>query len=710
MLFAESLNSKLKGDIDTLTEKAEQTSFYVQKSKNLESELSKVVADLSETRQKQIDMTTSNSTLELDIKRLNDTITNLNEEVLSHKTENEVLRETMLSIKQASTAKDETVEATNNQLKIMVNSKKLLEQELDTIRKSSLEVSKMKRISESECTKLKRLNDSLSIDNEELKNRIGRLETELETLQSEVGVGNEVAILRKQMSAMRNSMLDDGEHGGDEYSYDLDDMHVESPRKKRMNESKLLEAKREKEAYETIISKLRDELSVEADKRRKIVVDLSNAKKEAAVVAALESTIGSHLASIKRLEDEIAAKDVEIQRTKRGELNATAQSAEFERTVERKKDDNASLTLDIVELQNLVQVERIRADRVEQQLANSEKKCAQILAEKVRAETVSENALQESEIKSRALDNLREGEEETLKKLLSLQEEFEILRESHDKASAALDSLKLEKAAVENEQKLWKSVAEEAERELKKEDFENANMNDRFVKLESDLKLSESHKQEQKRIISNLQAEITALHENKNEMGNMVAGMELKQLRKELEQTVSDWAASEKKRQDREDRLVELKAGLDSEIEKNSLLLTQVKLLEDQLSVMKEEMGVYRQIDVYNSSVRASTSIIAKASSIRKSKEHRSHNTAQKTFSSPISLANDKMDSSFAHNLSRINLRDDVGWENEQPRSPENTSMIGNSLDDSGDSVEGDYSINDIEKAKKYLMERRSRR
>ena len=413
-------NKKLTKTVEAMKESSEEASFYVEKSKNLETEMSKMVTDISKAREEQVKTSQSNTELQLGIRRMEDSIANLNDDIGSKKEENSVLRETLISVKQAGSAKEEAIEAANNQIKVLQNGKKLLEDELESMRESTMEVNKMKRISESECTKLKRLNDSLHIDNEELKNRLQKLETELESLQAEATVGNEVAILRKQMSVMRNQMLD-GEGGGgelDDYSYDLED--VDSPRKKRMNESKILEQKREKEAYETIISKLRDELSEEADKRRKIIADLSAAKKEAAVVATLESQISTHAATVQRLEDDLTSKEVEIQRAKRLEMNATALSAEYERSVNRSKDSNTSLTNDITELQNLVQQERIRSTKIERQLAQSEKRCAEFLASKVRAEAVSEGALQESGAKTRALINLREGEEVSKASVLSL--------------------------------------------------------------------------------------------------------------------------------------------------------------------------------------------------------------------------------------------------------------------------------------------------
>ena len=62
-----------------------------------------------------------------------------------------------------------------------------------------------------------------------------------------------------------------------------------------------------------------------------------------------------------------------------------------------------------------------------------------------------------------------------------------------------------------------------------------------------------------------------------------VVSDEITVLRKELAVTMNDWGEAERKRQDREDRLVELKASLTSEKEKNDLLVTQQSLLEDQL-------------------------------------------------------------------------------------------------------------------------------
>lgn len=101
---------------------------------------------------------------------------------------------------------------------------------------------------------------------------------------------SQVAVLRSQMARMRAQMVGaEMDEDGEMFDDDGNLVHGGgSPRKGRLNESALMESKREKEAYETVISKLRAELEEEAETRRRLIGDLGEARKDQAVAASMQ--------------------------------------------------------------------------------------------------------------------------------------------------------------------------------------------------------------------------------------------------------------------------------------------------------------------------------------------------------------------------------------------------------------------------------------
>lgn len=109
-------------------------------------------------------------------------------------------------------------------------------------------------------------------------------------------------------------------------------------------------------------------------------------------------------------------------------------------------------------------------------------------------------------------------------------------------------------------------------------------------------------------------------------------------LRLELDHTLSEWGKAERARKAREENVARLKSSLQvstlqyaawprwrhglqkkraetevvracgvcvqGQVEKNMLVQTQVKLLEEQVRSLTEEVGVYRQLEVYNTTLQ----------------------------------------------------------------------------------------------------------
>jgi hypothetical protein len=88
-------------------------------------------------------------------------------------------------------------------------------------------------------------------------------------------------------------------------------------------------------------------------------------------------------------------------------------------------------------------------------------------------------------------------------------------------------------------------------------------------------------------------------------MENSRADAQLQGLRRELEQTMSEWQIAEKEKTAKDEGMWRVQKELEREREKSSLLKTQIGLLDERLRVSSQELGVYRSLDVYHSSLNS---------------------------------------------------------------------------------------------------------
>lgn len=147
----------------------------------------------------------------------------------------------------------------------------------------------------------------------------------------------------------------------------------------------------------------------------------------------------------------------------------------------------------------------VLARRYAKDLADHERRAAEMQAAKSRAESVMETAAQETNAKTRALNAMREGEEETLSKLAELQKAHEEARARLEKAEEELRIEKLDKNGALNEVARWKEVSELAEKELRKEDVEVEEAVGKLRVYEEELRLAEGYKEQQAKLIRELQ-------------------------------------------------------------------------------------------------------------------------------------------------------------------------------------------------------------
>ena len=323
-----------------------------------------------------------------------------------------------------------------------------------------------------------------------------------------------------------------------------------------------------------------------------------------------------------------------------------------------------------------------------------------------------------------------------LEKLGDMQKSTDAMSERNEMLERAMRDANSEKVFLANELERWKEVVSVTKTELEKEDKEVRALDERVVNLTENLRLANEFKEKQAELIDSLKDEIQKVRLCMNSNGSMKAGNEIMLLRKELETTVNEWGEAEKKRRDREDRLVELKASLVNEQEKNGLLVTQLKLVEDQLSLAREELAVYSQIDIYESSVKKSfafhsSSRKASSSTVGK-RRHRDtsfypgSNVSVVSIASPTRQATpqkkmiDNVDATISSPLSLVETFEEGEERRAAIGSPDairsrllhDPHSYSDDDDDDDDDMllnEGVFSKAQLAQAKKLLMERQKR-
>ncbi|GMH96925.1 hypothetical protein TrVE_jg13422 [Triparma verrucosa] len=645
--------NKLNGEISRIKEYEDSNIFMASKLRKFEGEIQRMLEDVGSSRKAQLEAESALTEHQLKAQRFEDQVISLQSDLEAVSKETRILRETLDTVRATSTAKDEAAEAAQRRSEVANAGKKAIEEELEDLRERFAELGRGKRAMESESMAAKRECDAMAIDLEETKNKLRRLENDYAEALQNVAVGEEVAVLRNQLTSLRGQLLNGGEEfDPTEEVYDENGnlmITPNSPRKLKLSEKAALEHKREKEGYEMVISKLRAELMDEANTRKKLIGDLHAAKRDATVGASIHGDLEASRVNVRRLEEKISSLEVELAKSRRNEVKAIATGGEAERNLDRASDDQSLLRGELKDAKEQIMRERARADRYAHDLAEAERKAAELEAMKSRAEAIVETSNHESDVKTRALNALKIGEEETLGKLSELQKDYSLLKEQHGYLDEKSKQNDLDLAALQNEVERWKEVASLAEKELKKEDFEVSNMGATIKRLVDDLKSANEYKEQQAKMIVDLQDEITKVRKGMREGGGERMTDEITKLSRDLAVTMNDWGEAERRRADREDRLVELKAGLLAEKEKNDLLVTQQCLLEDQLSLAREELAVFRQIDVYENSVKREWGRNALSSSTSSSRKRFGGMTTpvgkgrveQVAVSSPMSLIDD---------------------------------------------------------------------
>ena len=105
--------------------------------------------------------------------------------------------------------------------------------------------------------------------------------------------------------------------------------------------------------------------------------------------------------------------------------------------------------------------------------------------------------------------------------------------------------------------------------------------------------------------VSRLKQEKNFFHRDMSLQESERTELQLQELRRELTRTVDDWKDVETTKDTLEELSGQANARLEREKEKNSLLQTQVTLLEDRLDLLSQELAVFRSLDIYHTSMDA---------------------------------------------------------------------------------------------------------
>ena len=244
--------SKLLGEIVRIKEFEDSNEFMEGKLKKFEQEVERMLEDIGSSRKAQLQAESAVTEHQLKAQRFEDHTIALSSDLEAMGKETKLLRETLESVRATSTAKDEAADAARRKAEIAIAGKKALEVELEEMRSRLSEVGRSKRTSESEAMTARRECDAMAIELEETLNKLRRVEGDYAEAIQNVQVGEEVAVLRSQLSSMRNQLL-----GVEDDDWENGEEGTGSPRKMKLSQSAVLEHKREKEAYEVVISKVR---------------------------------------------------------------------------------------------------------------------------------------------------------------------------------------------------------------------------------------------------------------------------------------------------------------------------------------------------------------------------------------------------------------------------------------------------------------------
>jgi hypothetical protein len=154
-------------------------------------------------------------------------------------------------------------------------------------------------------------------------------------------------------------------------------------------------------------------------------------------------------------------------------------------------------------------------------------------------------------------------------------------------------------------------------KQLLQQEVESLKQSLEMQKRAAELSVAESNKYKQE--VSDLRIERERQRKEFAFMESSRADSQLQSLRRELEQTMSDWQSAEKEKSAKDEGMWRLQKDLEREKEKSSLLKTQIGLLDERLRISSQELGVYRSLDVYHSSLNSELLLLRTANTIKSS-------------------------------------------------------------------------------------------
>jgi chromosome segregation ATPase len=586
--------------------KSEDMHVQIRKAEHTTESLTRLKASASET-QRELSSSVETTT-NLDIK-LRDSIRLCNEkEAIISNLENSIMlsdkeRENLLSeisnleevrieLSKKAVAETEIALFQKQRADTANRGKEFTDQQIDEMNASHAQILESNTSLESQLSFAKSNISSLQTELNSFKEKNEDLEIQLVENKGAQAMATEVECLRQQLSTVRKQLV----------KRDMEDDAQVSPR------AVIEREQHSRGVYEGIILDLRTELDIVTNKYHETSQRLED--------------VGRKAARIEQLEDEIEIyrDTAKISAVENHSVSLSASEA-VERSVKTLHEKNiilrdlrtAEIELQATKSELLTKTEELQTEKHKHKVTtleklSAERKAAELLAVKAKVESELDSMSQLSGSGNLELERLKRSNNDNIK-LIS---ELKLKCSDNDRLRSELSQSELAQSNSKNE-----TIGKEQElrRELSMLRQSKSTYEREMSSLKQNLTSQKRCFDESLVAIDKMRRETEMLRLEKdnyrrdvNLLESSKAESQLTGLRRDLEQTVNDWKGSERDRIARDDANKQLNGELSKERERNSLLKTQVSLLDERLKISYQELSVYRSLDVYHTSLQSGLS------------------------------------------------------------------------------------------------------
>lgn len=379
-----------------------------------------------------------------------------------------------------------------------------------------------------------------------------------------------------------------------------------------------------RDLYDGVVRGLQEELDKEMRLRKELqgqVNELQNQLSEAETAAAQLDVYKAEAQSASSREQQLLLAKTTLEQQI---IELSHERGKMSRELDRLHDDVVALKEQLQRAGESIDRERRRADRATMTKLDIEKEFAQLqskhykseamLDELTRRHSASEHASVAAQQDLRDLQQRVENLSEECEQLK--QENEQLLRTNNEHAEELVLARELV-AKYEGEIHLLESSKGSLLESLSVEREEAQIKQSRIDMLETE-------KAQLTRQLDDMARQHSAQLMDASALATVSIEQQLRELKLEFEQTTNRWTKVEQEKRERESDIKKLQNSLEKEKQVNMLHRAQVALLEDQIRAMRDELDVYRKLDIYS---RAYTQELAHTRRIAQQRQSRTHST-----------------------------------------------------------------------------------